>query len=70
MSQLAVPLANLNSMSFVVWFSRPNKPIVLSFSIVHVSMVTIKLSIGVSTTPNEVLSDSSASRPDAPVAIL
>ena len=69
-AQLFVPLANRKSMSLTVWFSRPNKPIVLSFSMVQVSTVTNKLSVGVSTTPMDVLSDSSASRPEAPVAIL
>ena len=57
-------------MSLTVWFSLPNKPIVLSFSIVHASTVIVRLSEGIKTIPKEVLSDSSASSPDAPTAFL
>ena len=51
--QLFVPLENLISMSLTVWFSRPNNPIVLSFSIDHVAIVMIKSSIGERTKPTE-----------------
>ena len=69
-SQLLVPFASLSNMSLTVWFSLPNKPIVLSFSIVQASTVTVRLSEGIKTTPKDVLSDSSASRPSAPTAFL